>query len=205
MRYLIIFCLFIIGCTESTNNQSRTIKTQKEQRASSVIEGESDDKIKIQESDRIKQLLENPLDIFELKEKYHATSTFMQSQEAKRYFKPSQDGFLGIYIFGADELVVFNNEKPWKYNNKTDIFIEVRANTDFVVAFDSVTVGIGVSDLKKQLGYPQVTKGDLFYYHNGKHTIATFKISGDTIEKFRVGKYNVSVEHDGIPEFLKDI
>lgn len=149
----------------------------------------------------------SPVDLKRIKKKYDRfdgfTSGMLGNKETKMFYRPAKEGFYGFYsLLGVlhddykidGELIVFNNEYPWYYDNDTDIFIELTAYGFDILVFEDIHVGMTEQKLRTKLGQPYYDKdGVLLYIAKNKKLIAVFKITDNHIEWLKVGYYNDAI------------
>lgn len=144
-----------------------------------------------------------PVSVDSLKNKFreYTTSTLL-SDEQVGLFNIQSNGFYGQYnlIDKRDNefkqvgvLTIYNNTKPWVFDNNTDKFIEIICLEEGIYAFDNIGVGTEVKDLKIKLGNPDLKKGNYMVYHDAKNIVAIFRIINGKVDWFKVGYYKSEI------------
>lgn len=145
-----------------------------------------------------------PLNVYDLKIKLErfTTTTILNKNETLLFHKPDNEGYYGqYYLFDIKNeqpvqigiLTVFNSEKPWLYNNKTEKFIEITINSTGYFVFDSICIGLKPEKIYQYLGEPFIESDNIIVYSDTIDMIAIFKINNDTIDYIKVGRYNNNV------------
>lgn len=199
MKYTIILLIILISysCNQVKNNNKRT-----------EIEITTKDTV-ILEKEICKRLFNSDIiDLSFIKEHFKDGYTSGISSNKKRsnlYFKMDDDYFLGQYNFpynGKDEkacwmsaqLMVYNNEKPWNYENDTDIFVETTVNNPGIFLFNQIEVTSSLNEVKLTLGEPYKKYEDFFIYKfDSQNLLTILKIQNKEVVCFRAGRYNNDV------------
>lgn len=152
-------------------------------------------------------IYETPIDMNSVKKKYteFSTSGILPISESRHLYKPKDKGYFGRYNLIEPQsqqivgnLIIFNDDKEWQYDNQTDIFIEIKATDKGILVFDDIEVGSELSLLQSKLGKPHNSIDNTLIYRDDKlNTIALFEVKNKKISWFKVGLYN--------DEFYKDI
>lgn len=148
--------------------------------------------------------INTPINVLDIKSKFskYSTSTFLNSNECLFYFKPDYEGYYGQYNLIGEKnwqlsqiaiLTVYNHEKPWLYNNRTDIFIEILMNSPDYYVFDSIHIGLSSKEVLRFLGKPKMEKENLMIYTDTVDMIAIFSINSDTISFIKAGRYKKEI------------
>ena len=154
------------------------------------------------------------IDVYTTKMKYmkYYTSTFLTAEESKIYHKPNKNGYFGSYdLFQKEEnkpivllaeMVIFNDEKPWWFENKTDEFIEITIYHKGILLFDSIGVGDSVKKIVSLLGAPIASseKTKIFKFRN--YFIAV-QVKNNVVEILKAGRYNHNLDDREIINYLK--
>ncbi len=92
------------------------------------------------------------------------------------------------------ELVVFNDENPWYYNNTTDIFIEMNTHSSGLPIF-GIEVGDSKEKLSNQFGSPDWKYKNVWIYKiAGKtNSLAFFCIRHNGVAWMQFGFYNPAI------------
>lgn len=148
------------------------------------------------------------LDLEKIKKMFEgsSTSTLLSKNKSKHYYKPQENGYFGKYYFIKDtkknensisehvaQFVVFNTEKEWKYDNKTDIIIEASVYSNDIIVFPGVEIGSNTQKLEQYFGTPYKIYKNEYYIYKERNLITIFKIKDDKIQSYRVGLYNDNV------------
>lgn len=205
MKYYIfsyaIFVAFILGACINANKEryDTIIETDT---VAPLLENTPEEAL-----DEDSSIYFNPLNVSQIKKKYEASSTsgILSNSKSYKYYKPKEDGFYGFYILISEgvessplgQLVIFNDEKPWWYDNATDIFVAVIAVEKGISVFGDLEVGSTELQLENRLGSPYKKNDNLTIYKDDKtKTIALFRLKDKKITWFRIGKYSDAFYHN---------
>jgi hypothetical protein len=184
---LILICsITIVFCNEK-NDKTNSINQKKN--------------LDVQTTEKTKILLDkSPINLNEIKNKFdeYTTSTILSNAETKIYYIPDTIGYFGSYhLIGNKEgkykivgiLTVFNNEKIWTYDNKSDIFIEIVLYDKDVLVYNNIDIGEDEAILLKELGNPHKKIKNHYIYVENNQTIAVFEIIDKKIAWIKIGCY----------------
>ena len=194
MRRLIINCLSFILFVTSTSCLCKNKEKENSTMKMVKIENECTEVVKEQSY----SLPDIPINVNEVKQKFEkfTTSAFLNRSESKYFYKPDSIGFYGRYnLIGNIEneelwhiggLIVFNNEKPWVYDNKSDFFIEIITDMPDLYVYDKINVGSDVSLLIQCLGKPKLIINDFYVYSDDTQNISIFEINAGKIKWIKI-------------------
>lgn len=195
-QYIIILLLLVTSCFIYWSINSNT-DSQYNDQVQRVLKEKA---VKVQKA----EVHPFTIDVHKIKKRYqkYSTSSFIpKSQILDIYPYYDEKGYFGRYILITDDLggadldeivgnmVVFNNEKPWLYDNTTDHFVQIIAASKHLNLFKDINVGDSVSTLLKTWGDPWLQNGECLHYQKEEY-ICTFYIIGSIISCYRIGVYN---------------
>lgn len=197
MKNLVIlsFLFSLTNCTNLDDKKSLTEKSNKtNNREKSVIQNDS-----IQTE--INHFIA-PIDIQKIKSLSNLTTTtgVLQHSATTEFCKPKASGFFGHYQLISKErsnnprigqLITYSTTKPenWKFNDATEIFVEIELFTPDIKVWETISVGTKEKDVLNFIGNNiHYKKGTLLYCNLGDYT-ANFIILGDSVNSIKVGKY----------------
>ena len=141
-----------------------------------------------------------------------STSTYLSVKDTKIYYRPNNDGYYGMYHLFKDrdgnvelmgEMVIFNDEKPWMFENETDEFIEIITSHAEVLIFDTIGVGANVKTLTTAFGTPVDSVGEIKIFKS-RNCFITAKIEDGIIVILKAGFYNEELTEQEITVYLKN-
>lgn len=196
MKYKIILVTILISCScNQEKNNNKRIEVE-------IIKKDTT----LSEKEICKILSDSDIiDLSYVKEHFKDCYTSGISSHKERsnlYFKMDDDYFLGQYNFpynGEDkkacwmsaQLMIYNNEKPWNYENNTDIFVEITVNNPGIFLFGQIEVTSSLDNVKSKLGEPYREYKDVFIYKfESQNLVVILKIQNNQVICFRAGRYN---------------
>jgi hypothetical protein len=158
------------------------------------------------------------LDVFEIKQrcKPYSTSTFLSKSKTSIYSSHSENGYFGNYTLFTQqkendkveavymgEMVIFNTETPWKYDNKTDEFIEILIVNEGILLFENFGVGMPKHLFVEKLGTPLKSTQNVMVFKVGKYYMSIW-LENDRANKLKAGHYSNNTSELEIITYLKD-
>ncbi|MDL2306150.1 hypothetical protein LJC72_12580 [Bacteroides sp. OttesenSCG-928-D19] len=207
-KIILLFCSLVslLSCTmkkQATNEQAESTKMQFD----SIIVVPTFD-----------WRLEEVVNCFCIKKKFEDfyTSGIGRKKREPLYIKPYESGFYGGYnllssgekdeCWCSGQMIIYNHEYPWMYDNKTDYFIEITVYNSGIPVFGSIEIGSTKNLLEQTIGTKYCKKKDnlIIYKLDSLNIIALFYIQNDKIGAFRLGRYKSEVLLN-IDNYIEDL
>ena len=148
------------------------------------------------------QELKNNISILKNSKDFFCTSGILNKKHCGNYEKvfDNEKGYYGRYYFvskknelknviNSIELTIQDTIKPWKFNNKTEIFVELTAYEFSLEIIPSVKQQTNLLELKKTFGMIKYQKNNYYVFQKEKLWLSFYMIN-NKILKYRIGIYN---------------
>ncbi len=152
------------------------------------------------------------LSVLKKSKEYYNTTTFLSKKECIIY-KPgkSSKSFFGSYYFiekkstkliDAITLTVQDSIKPWRYNNKTEQFVELTCNDIHLNIVKNINLNNGITELELKLGKPLIIIADKYFVYKKDTYFYSFLIENKKITRYRIGVYNSDTLNETLNKHL---
>jgi hypothetical protein len=142
-----------------------------------------------------------PLPTFQDFIKFTETSSILQTNETKLFYRPQDKGFYGYYTLFhrkpkyelQGELKIFskrNDGTGWKESDTDQVFIQTIITGDKIKFLNKISIGDSKVDLIKVFGESKINLVDTFVCYDKFQTVGIFILQADKLTKIIYGRYD---------------